>query len=162
MSGFPAHVFAGRRYAVVGLGRAGLAAVGALSAMGASVVAWDDAPFAREAAQRQGFVVQDPTADIGDFDALVLSPGIPHALPVPHRIAAAARRAHRPILTDAELLFQAVRGSGGRARFAGITGTNGKSTTTALLAHILAGAGIPHAAGANLGPAALSLPLLAR
>jgi UDP-N-acetylmuramoylalanine--D-glutamate ligase len=160
MSDFPAHVFAGRRYAVVGLGRAGLAAVGALSAMGATVVAWDDAPFAREAAARGGFVVQDPAADIGDFDALVLSPGIPHALPAPHRIAAAARRAHRPILTDAELLFQAVRGSGGRARFAGITGTNGKSTTTALLAHILGVAGIPHAAGANLGPAALSLKLL--
>ncbi len=160
MSDFPKTVFAGRRYAVVGLGHAGLAALRALTAMGATVIGWDDAPFAREAAQRQDFIIQDPSADIGDYDALVLSPGIAHALPVPHRIAAAARRAGRPILTDAELLYQAVRGSGGQARFAGITGTNGKSTTTALLAHILAKAGVPHASGANLGPAALSLPLL--
>jgi UDP-N-acetylmuramoylalanine--D-glutamate ligase len=160
MTQFSPEVFANRRFAVVGLGRAGLAALRALTAMGASVVGWDDAPFAREAALREEFVVQDPTADIGDFDAVVLSPGIPHLLPVPHRIAAAARLAARPILTDAELLFQAVRGSGSRARFAGITGTNGKSTTTALLAHILATAGVAHAAGANLGPAALSLGLL--
>ncbi len=160
MSAFPATIFANRRYAVLGLGRAGLAAMRALAGMGATVIGWDDAPFARDAADREGLAVQDPAADIGDFDALVLSPGIPHALPVPHRIAAAARRAGRPILTDAELLFQAVRASGSHARFAGITGTNGKSTTTALLAHILDRAGIPHAAGANLGPAALSLPLL--
>ncbi len=160
MSGFSAEVFAGRRFAVVGLGRAGLAALRALTGMGATVVAWDDAPFAREAAAREGFVVQDPAADIGDFDALVLSPGIAHLLPVPHRIAAAARTARRPVLTDAELLYQAVRGSGSAAKFVGITGTNGKSTTTALLAHILAGAGITCAAGANLGPAALSLPFL--
>ena len=160
MTEFSPAVFANRRFAVVGLGRAGLAASRALTTMGASVVAWDDAPFARDAALREELVVHDPTADIGDFDAVVLSPGIPHLLPVPHRIAAAARLAGRPILTDAELLFQAVRGSGSRARFAGITGTNGKSTTTALLAHILAGAGVAHAAGANLGPAALSLPLL--
>jgi UDP-N-acetylmuramoylalanine--D-glutamate ligase len=160
MSGFPPHLFAGKRYAVVGLGRAGLGAMRALAAMGAAVVGWDDAPFARDQAVREKFAVQDPAPDIGDYDALILSPGIPHRLPVPHRVAAAAIEAGKPILTDAELLFQAVRASGSRARFAGITGTNGKSTTTALLAHILARAGMPHAAGANLGPAALSLPLL--
>ena len=160
MSGFSPVVFAGKRFAVVGLGRAGLAAARALTGMGATIVAWDDAPFAREAAGREGLVVTDPAAEIGDFDALVLSPGIAHVLPVPHRIAAAARAAGRPIWTDAELLYQAVRGSGSAAKFVGITGTNGKSTTTALLAHVLACAGVAHAAGANLGPAALSLPLL--
>ena len=160
MSGFSAELFAGSRFAVVGLGRAGLAAARALTAMGASVVAWDDAPFAREAASRDGFVVQDPASDIGDFDALVLSPGIAHVLPVPHRIAAAARAVRTPIWTDAELLYRAVRASGSAARFVGITGTNGKSTTTALLAHVLTCAGVAHAAGANLGPAALSLPWL--
>ncbi len=160
MNTFSSKVFAGKRFAVVGLGRAGLAALRALTGMGATVVAWDDAPFAREAAAREGFVVQDPAGDIGDFDALILSPGIAHVLPVPHRIAAAARAARCPILTDAELLYRAVRGSGSAARFVGVTGTNGKSTTTALLAHILSGADIPHAAGANLGPAALSLPFL--
>ncbi len=65
-----------------------------------------------------------------------------------------------PVWSDAELLFRAVRAAGSRARFVGITGTNGKSTTTALVAHILAGAGLPVAAGGNLGPAALALPLL--
>jgi UDP-N-acetylmuramoylalanine--D-glutamate ligase len=160
MSRFPANIFAGRRYAVVGLGRAGIAALRALTSLGAIVTGWDDAGFARDQAEREGFLIADPTPDIGDLDALVLSPGIPHTLPVPHRIAAAARAVGRPILTDAELLFQAVRAAGSRARFVGITGTNGKSTTTALLAHILTVAGMPNAAGANLGPAALSLPLL--
>jgi UDP-N-acetylmuramoylalanine--D-glutamate ligase len=157
---FPANVFAGRRYAVVGLGRAGIAALRALTAMGAMVSGWDDAGFARDAAEREGFLIADPAPDIGDLDALILSPGIPHILPVPHRIAAAARVAGKPILTDVELLYQAVRGAQSRARFVGITGTNGKSTTTALLAHILTEAGVPNAAGANLGPAALGLPLL--
>ena len=160
MSRFPANIFAGRRYAVVGLGHAGLATMRALSAMGALVSGWDDAGFARDAAEREGFLIADPSPDIGDFDALILSPGIPHILPEPHRIAHAARLAGRPILSDVELLYQAVRGAGSRARFVGITGTNGKSTTTALLAHILTEAGVPNAAGANLGPAALSLKLL--
>jgi len=93
-------------------------------------------------------------------DAMILSPGIPHILPKPHPAAARARAAGIPILSDAEILFRAVRRAGSRARFAGITGTNGKSTTTALLAHILAGAGVPVAAGGNLGTAALALPLL--
>jgi UDP-N-acetylmuramoylalanine--D-glutamate ligase len=160
MTGFAQNLFSGRRYAVVGLGRAGLAAMRALTDLGATVIGWDDAAFARDSAVRENFTVLDPTPDIGDFDALILSPGIPHTLPVPHRIASAAVQAGRPIITDAELLFQAVRASGSRARFAGITGTNGKSTTTALLAHILHTAGVPYAAGANLGPAALSLKLL--
>jgi UDP-N-acetylmuramoylalanine--D-glutamate ligase len=92
--------------------------------------------------------------------ALVLSPGIAHRLPKPHPIAAEAIAAGVPILSDADLLYRAVRASGSAARFVGITGTNGKSTTTALLANILDVAGIPHAAGANLGTASLSLPLL--
>ncbi|HVY13737.1 MAG TPA: UDP-N-acetylmuramoyl-L-alanine--D-glutamate ligase [Rhodopila sp.] len=105
--------------------------------------------------------LRDPTADPGfRFDALVLSPGIPHRLPNPHPAAVRAREAGVPILSDTELLYRAVRGAGSKARFAGITGTNGKSTTTALLAHILVEAGVTAAAGANLGPAALSLPLL--
>ena len=154
---FPA-IFAGRRFAVLGLGKNGLPAAQALLAMGAEVLAWDDQPAAREAAASRGVTLAVP--EMAGLDALVLSPGIPHALPAPHPVAAAARAAGVPILSDAELLFRAVRAAGAMARFAGITGTNGKSTTTALLAHILQGAGRPVAAGGNLGTAALALPLL--
>ncbi len=168
MSGFPPDLFAGTRFAVLGLGRNGAPAAHALAAMGAEVVAWDD-----DAAKRtppplagggwgEGAVVHERNLATGpfDFDALILSPGIPHHLPTPHPVAARAHAAGVSILSDAELLFQAVRRAGSRARFIGITGTNGKSTATALHAHILAGAGRTHAAGGNLGPAALALPLL--
>ena len=158
MNEFPNNLFAGERFAVVGLGKNGLPAAQALLAMGAEVVAWDDSAKTRGAAP--GLTVQDPREAGGRFDAVVLSPGIPHFLPKPHPIAIWARAAGIPILSDTELLFLAVRRAGSAARFVGITGTNGKSTTTALLAHVLAGAGVPAAAGANLGPAALSLPLL--
>lgn len=158
MSAFPASIFTGKRFAVVGLGKNGLPAARALTAMGADVVAWDDSAAARAAAQ--DLDVRNPAEGQFDFDALVLSPGIPHRWPAPHPIARRANAAGVPILSDTELLFQAVRAAGSGARFAGVTGTNGKSTTTALLAHILEAAGIPVAAGANLGPAALSLPLL--
>jgi UDP-N-acetylmuramoylalanine--D-glutamate ligase len=139
----------------VGLGKAGLPAALALRQMGAEVFVWDD-----KAPAPAGFTMLPPWEIAGRVDALVLSPGIPHQSPKPHQAAVWAARHNVPILTDAELLYRAVRGSGSRARFAGITGTNGKSTTTALLAHILTVAGVPNAAGANLGPAALSLPLL--
>lgn len=153
---FPPDIFAGQRFAVVGLGRAGLPAARALVAMGAEVTVWDDTASARAAAS--GLVVAMP--DMAGLGALVLSPGIPHHLPTPHPIAAEARAAGVPILSDADLLYRAVRASESGARFAGITGTNGKSTTTALLAHILTEAGIANAAGGNLGTGALALPLL--
>ena len=157
MSGFSPTLFQGRRYAVVGLGRNGSPAAASLAAKGADVAVWDDRPDARDAAT---LPLHDPADGLAGFDALVLSPGIPHALPAPHPAARAARAAGIPILSDAELLFQAVRASGSQARFAGVTGTNGKSTVTALLGHILSGAGIESATGGNLGLAALALPRL--
>ena len=169
---WPATLFAGRRYAVLGLGRNGLLAANALAAMGAAVTAWDDvlardikpSPLGRGRGEGPTLddraIVADPTGSIRSFDALVLSPGIPHRLPAPHPTAVAALAAGVPIWSDAELLYQAVRAAGSRARFIGVTGTNGKSTTTSLVAHILATAGSPVAAGGNLGPAALALPLL--
>jgi len=158
MTRFPSDLFAGQRFMVVGLGKNGLPAAHALAAMGAAVEAWDDKPAARAAAS--DVILRDPSAGDPTWDALILSPGIPHRLPAPHPAAARAIAAGVPILSDTELLYRAVRRAGSRARFAGITGTNGKSTTTALLAHILEGASLATAAGANLGPAALSLPLL--
>jgi UDP-N-acetylmuramoylalanine--D-glutamate ligase len=155
-----APVFKGQRFAVLGLGRAGLPAARALRRMGADVFVWDDSASAREGAEAENFTLMRPSDVSGRLDALVLSPGIAHRLPKPQEQAAWAVAQSVPVLTDVELLYRAVRGSGSGARFAGITGTNGKSTTTALLAHICAVAGIPNAAGANLGPAALSLPLL--
>jgi len=161
MRDFAPDLFIGHRYAVVGLGLNGLSAARSLAAMGALVKAWDDEPAMRQAAVAEGLAVRDPLSGCFAFDALVLSPGIAHRLPAPHPIAQRAIRAGVPVLSDAELLFQAVRGAGSSARFVGITGTNGKSTTTALLAHILRCAGVAVAAGGNLGPAALALPLLA-
>ena len=154
---FPQALFAGRRYAVLGLGRSGAGTARRLAAMGAAVTAWDDDADARSRAEH---VQVSPLEDAAGFDALVLSPGIAHRLPAPHPFAARAIAAGVPVLCDAELLFQAVRRSGSRARFAGITGTNGKSTTTALLSHLLDSAGIANVAGGNLGPGCLSLPRL--
>lgn len=153
-------VFRGRHFAVLGLGRNGLTAASALVTMGASVAAWDDDLSAREAAAACGIPLAAALLDTAHPEALVLSPGIPHRLPAPHPLAARAQALGVPILSDAELLFRAARAAGSKARFVGITGTNGKSTTTALLAHLLTTGGLAAAAGGNLGPAALALPLL--
>ncbi|MFC4170021.1 UDP-N-acetylmuramoyl-L-alanine--D-glutamate ligase [Teichococcus aestuarii] len=153
--------FAGQRIAVVGLGRAGLPSARRLMGWGAEILCWDDGAAARNAAEAAGLPVGDPCAAAGfRFDALLLSPGIPHTLPKPHPAAARAQAAGVPVLCDAELLFRAVRASGSHARFLGVTGTNGKSTTTALLHHLLLRAGRVAEVGGNLGPAALGLPLL--
>lgn len=151
--------FAGQRIAVVGLGKAGLPAARRLRDWGAAVTAWDDAPARRDEAAAEGLRVADPAADWA-YDALVLSPGIPHRLPRVHPAAAAAQAAGAPVLSEIEFLHRAVRAAGSRARFAGITGTNGKSTTTALLAHLLRGAGMEALEGGNLGPPALEMPIL--
>ncbi len=149
--------FAGERIAVVGLGKAGLPAARRLAEWGADVTVWDDREAAR--AEATGLRLADPALAF-DFDALLLSPGIPHVLPRVHPAAAAAAAVGAPILVDVEFLYRAVRAAGRRARFAGITGTNGKSTTTALLGHMLECAGVPVAVGGNLGTAALSMPIL--
>jgi UDP-N-acetylmuramoylalanine--D-glutamate ligase len=143
--------------AVMGLARSGLAAAQALARGGARVMAWDDAAERRSEAERAGIPLVDlATADLAGVKALVLSPGIPHSFPKPHRVAARAREAGIEIVSDIELLAQTCRA----ARYVGITGTNGKSTTTALIAHLLAAAGRKVAAGGNIGVPALGLEAL--
>jgi UDP-N-acetylmuramoylalanine--D-glutamate ligase len=151
--------FRQQRVAVMGLARSGLAAAEALQRGGAEVLAWDDSAERRAQASARGLPVVDlAAADLGRVAALVLSPGIPSTFPKPHPVAARARAAGIEIIGDIELLARSRRD----ARFAGITGTNGKSTTTALLGHILGEAGMRAAVGGNLGVPALSLAPLGR
>ena len=146
--------FRGRTVAVLGLGRSGLAAAQALHAGGAQVVAWDDNADARARALAHGIALTDPAnADWHRTAALILSPGIPHTHPQPHPAVAGARRAGTPVIGDIELLA----GACPQATYVGITGTNGKSTTTALLGHIVKCAGRIAEVGGNLGQPALSL-----
>ncbi|HEV8013925.1 MAG TPA: UDP-N-acetylmuramoyl-L-alanine--D-glutamate ligase [Stellaceae bacterium] len=146
--------FRQQRVAVLGLARSGLAAAEALKHGGADVLAWDDSAEKRAQAAARGLPLVDLAAtDLGNIAALVLSPGIPATFPKPHPVAARARTAGIEIIGDIELLARSQLA----ARYAGITGTNGKSTTTALLGHILAAAGMRVAVGGNLGVPALSL-----
>ncbi|MFV0622841.1 UDP-N-acetylmuramoyl-L-alanine--D-glutamate ligase [Sphingomonas sp. ac-8] len=142
--------WSGRRYAVLGLARSGIATVNALVAGGAAVTAWDSDAARRESAS--GATIADPLAiDLAGFDGVVVSPGVPLNS---HPIADRARAAGVPILGDIELFAQA-RGDLPPHRVVGITGTNGKSTTTALIHHILQTAGVPSLMGGNIG-----LPIL--
>ncbi len=144
----------GKRIAVMGLARSGIATARALAAAGAEVVSWDDGAESRARAQAAGIGVRDlADADWTRFEMLVLSPGIAHAHPKPHPVAAAARAGGCPIVSDIELLWRARRA----ARFIAITGTNGKSTTTTLIGHVLSKAGLAVAIGGNLGTPALEL-----
>ena len=146
--------FAGRPVLVLGLARSGLAAARALAAGGADVVVWDDRPDNREAATKAGLAVADPAhEDWSRLAALVMSPGVPLTHPAPHPAVLAARAAGVPVTGDIALLRRARPD----ARICAITGTNGKSTTTALIGHILKQAGVPVAVGGNLGIAALDL-----
>lgn len=147
------HHIAGKKYVVLGLGKSGLATAQSLMAGGAKIQAWDDSDATREQALVRNIPLVGPKAIVWDnVTALVMSPGIPHNLPAPHPIAAAAKKAGIPLIGDIELLFQAQP----EARYIGITGTNGKSTTTALIGHILRQAGIPAQIGGNLGTPVLS------
>ncbi len=146
---------AGKTVAVMGLGKSGTATVRALLAGGARVLAWDDGEAARRAAAAEGIALVDLHAHAAEgIDLLVWSPGIPHTFPTVHPVAAKARAAGLPPVCDVDLLARARP----EARFLAVTGTNGKSTTTTLLAHVLAAAGHQVAAGGNLGTAALAMP----
>ena len=137
--------------AVLGLGVSGMASARALERSGATVTVWDDNADRRDEARDAGLHLSNPAStDFGKLDALLLAPGIPFAVK-PHPAVTAARTAGRPVIGDIELLAE----NSAKARLIGITGTNGKSTTTALIAHLLTEAGLPCQAGGNLGPPVL-------
>jgi UDP-N-acetylmuramoylalanine--D-glutamate ligase len=156
----PVRSFEGKRVAVFGLARSGLTAARALAAGGAQVIAWDEKPAAREAAAAERLYLQDlATADWGGLDALVLSPGVPLTHPKPHWTVEKAKAAGVEIMGDVELFARTVAAQPEwrRPKVAAITGTNGKSTTTALLGHICAAAGKDVRVGGNIGVGVLGL-----
>ena len=153
--------FEGRRVAVFGLGRSGLTAARALKAGGAMPVLWDDSVSSRMQAEAEGFAVEDLTAaDWSGFAALVLSPGAPLTHPRPHWTVAKAKAAGVEVIGDIELIARAIAAlpEGKRPRVVAITGTNGKSTTTALIGWVLKQAGLTVHVGGNIGIGVLALP----
>jgi len=153
--------FEGRRVAVFGLGRSGITAARALHAGGAIPILWDDGVSGRMQAEAEGFTVEDLTrADWTDFAALILSPGAPLTHPKPHWTVEKAKAAWVPVMGDIELFARAlaVTPEAVRPKVVAITGTNGKSTTTALTGWVLKQAGLKVAVGGNIGIGVLALP----
>ena len=148
-----AKAFAGKHYAVYGLARSGLATADALLASGARVTAWDAKEEARAKAPANTEIADLDEADLSQFDSLVVTPGLPLNR---HPIAKRARDAGVEIIGDIEL-FARARPELPPHKVVGITGTNGKSTTTALIHHILKMADVPTTMGGNIG-----LPILAQ
>lgn len=157
--------FKGKTVGVFGLGKAGTAAVRAMLAGGATVFAWDDTEKSRgalvdeRATSKHGHLGLDPIQNWpwAELSAIVLSPGIPFTHPKPHEVVLKAQEHNVPVVGEVDLLYQAQP----FARYIGITGTNGKSTTTALIAHILHDAGLLVEVGGNLGTPALALKPMA-
>jgi UDP-N-acetylmuramoylalanine--D-glutamate ligase len=154
----------GARIAVLGLGRSGLSAARALRAGGADPVCWDDNPTARQVAEAEGFSCADLLKP-GAFDgiaALIVSPGIPHLYPVPNPVVVAALDAGVPVDNDIGLFFRSFAtedwdGFDTMPRVVAVTGSNGKSTTAALIHHILTEAGRPAQLAGNIGRGVLDI-----
>jgi UDP-N-acetylmuramoylalanine--D-glutamate ligase len=154
----PATTFARKKIAVFGLGGSGLVTASALTIGGAAVTAWDDNPDRVAQAAAKGI----PVADLRELDwrttaALVLAPGVPLTHPAPHWSVGLARAAAVEVIGDIELFCRERRAHAPDAPFVAVTGTNGKSTTTALIAHICTKAGFDTQLGGNIGTAILSL-----
>jgi len=157
----PSRLYAGKTVAIFGLARTGLGAVRALVAGGTRVIAWDDSSMARDLGGQQGAELMPwrewPWESIS---ALVLSPGVPLTHPAPHGVVEHANRARVPVIGDVELFAHEVRPHAdqpGKAPVIAITGTNGKSTTTALVGHILNHCGFSAQIGGNIGNSVLEL-----
>ena len=155
----PVETMRGQSVALFGLGGSGLSTARALVAGGAEVAAWDDSPAARERASAAGFTLVDlARTDWRAFRLFVLAPGVPLTHPAPHWTANLADEAGVPIIGDIELFARERGVRAPDAPFVAITGTNGKSTTTALIAHVLKEAGREVAMGGNIGVPVLDLP----
>jgi UDP-N-acetylmuramoylalanine--D-glutamate ligase len=156
----PVRGFEGKTVAVFGLARTGLAAARALLAGGAQVALWDENPASRAAAEAEGLPLVDlATADWSRFAALMLSPGVPLTHPAPHWTVENARAAGVEIVGDMELFARTVNAAPEhkKPKIVAITGTNGKSTTTALIGHVCAQAGRDVRIGGNIGVGVLDL-----
>ena len=150
--------FAGKTVAVFGLARSGIVSAEALRDGGATVACWDDGEAGRAAAAKTGLPLIDlAAADWSQFAALVLAPGVPLTHPKPHWTVDKAKAAGVEIIGDIELFFRERAKSCPECPVVAITGTNGKSTTTALIAHILRSAGKDVQMGGNIGVGILSL-----
>tara|TARA_R110000772_G_scaffold87136_8_gene181959 strand:- start:2767 stop:4101 length:1335 start_codon:yes stop_codon:yes gene_type:complete len=145
--------FANRSYAILGLARSGMATLDALHASGAKILAWDTREDLRKQASDKAIIADPLETDLSDYDAVIVSPGVPLNS---HPIRDKAADDGVPIIGDIELFSQARR-SLPPHRVVGITGTNGKSTTTALIHHIIQNAGLPSHMGGNIG-----LPILSQ
>jgi UDP-N-acetylmuramoylalanine--D-glutamate ligase len=153
---FPAATFEGKKVAVFGLARSGMSCVAALALGGAEVFAWDDSEPAVEKARAEGLPVTNlHTIDFKTLAALVLSPGVPLTHPEPHWTVTKAKAAGIEIIGDTEVFVRAAQGAG--AKIIAITGTNGKSTTTALIGHVLKQASLDVDVGGNIGNAVFNL-----
>jgi len=154
----PVTTFAGRTVAVFGLGGSGLASAQALIAGGAAVIAFDDDDGSVAKAQAAGISVGDlRIVDWSNIAALLLAPGVPLTHPAPHWTVQTAQQAGVEIIGDIELFCRERRRAAPGAPFVAVSGTNGKSTTTALVAHLAASAGLDAQLGGNIGTAILSL-----
>ena len=154
----PVTSFEGKTVAVFGLGGSGLASCHALKAGGAEVIACDDTLAKMAEAARAGFITADlRTVSWANFAALVLTPGVPLTHPPPHWTVVAAKQAGVEVIGDIELFCRERKRHAPDAPFVAITGTNGKSTTTALVAHLMREAGYDTQMGGNIGTAILSL-----
>jgi UDP-N-acetylmuramoylalanine--D-glutamate ligase len=154
----PITSFAGKRVAVFGLGASGLVSAQALVAGGADVVVWDDHRPGREKAAAAGFKLEDfVTADMTGLDSLILAPGVPLTHPYPHWIVVKAKAAGVEIIGDIELFVRERAHIAPKAPLVAITGTNGKSTTTALVAHLYETFGYEVEVGGNIGVPVLAL-----
>jgi UDP-N-acetylmuramoylalanine--D-glutamate ligase len=157
----PARSFAGRNLGVFGLGRTGESAARSLIAGGASVFAWDDDEAKRALVQQQGAATVAWSAwPWESLAALLLSPGVPFTHPAPHPIVLRAKEAAVPVIGDFELFAREILSDADRSLQTptiAVTGTNGKSTTTALIGHILNSSGYNAQIGGNIGNAVLEL-----